>query len=706
MPANVAQEPLPQTLDTLDATPVAAAAEAFDTGGSTAIAILLSVSIFVSAFLLFSLQPLMGRLILPAFGGSASVWSACMFFFQAILLLGYAYSDWTSRKLSPRAQCTMHLVLLACGLLWLPLKTNFTLIGGQTPTLRVLAILGASVGVPYFLLSTTSPLIQLWYSRIFQKTPYRLYALSNLASLLALIAYPAAIEPSIAVRGQITGWSAVFGLFVLLCGASAILSARASSAAAHRVEAEERTEKRPSVATQVLWVALSAIPSALLLATTNHLSANVAAIPFLWVVPLIAYLLTLILCFDFDSPRRHKVFLWLTPPAMAAMGYECLHSSFAMNPKALAALFTVGLFIVCMAFHGELVMRKPHPRYATSFYLMVSVGGVIGGALIVWLAPLLLKGVYELPLLIAAAAIFLQFMYYGKRWYTDAVWAATSVAVVVFAWTLIRATSENVHLAERNFYGSLRVVDTERPDGARLRTMVHGIVAHGVQFQDPARSRQATTYYAPGTGVQMALEELRSNTQGPQDVGVIGLGAGTLAAYSKPGDHYVFYELNPQVIEEARSQFTYLNIPGVEVLEGDGRLVLEKDPRRFDVLVIDAFSGDAIPTHLLTEEALGIYLQHLKPAGIMAFHISNSVVDLESPVRKLADTAKLSSVLVATPGDDKMQRSAAIWALMSPSAARLHGPSVDKNGRPLTARPDQRVWTDDYSNLFQLLKTE
>ncbi|MEQ1946819.1 MAG: fused MFS/spermidine synthase [Bryobacteraceae bacterium] len=703
MPANLAQEPVPQMADSGETASIAAPAEALKTGGSTAVAILLSVSIFVSAFLLFSVQPLMGRLILPAFGGSASVWSACMFFFQAVLLLGYAYSDWTSRKLSPRAQCGTHLALLACGLLWLPLKTNFSLIDGQTPTLRVLAILAASVGVPYFLLSTTSPLVQLWYSRIFQKTPYRLYALSNLASLLALIAYPVAIEPSIAVHGQITAWSVAFGLFVLLCGAAALVAARKSVAVDHKAHAEEQKAARPAVATQVLWVALSAIPSALLLATTNHLSANVAAIPFLWVVPLIAYLLTLILCFDFDSQRRHRVFLWLTPPAMAAMAYECLHSSFAMNPKALAALFTVGLFIVCMAFHGELVMRKPHPRYATSFYLMVSVGGVVGGALIVWLAPMLLKGVFELPLLIAAAALFLQFMYYGKRWYVDAVWAATSVAVVVFSWTLIRATSENVRVAVRNFYGSLRVVDTERPDGARLRTMVHGIVAHGVQFQDPVRSRVATTYYAPGTGVQMALEELR---RGTQNVGVIGLGAGTLAAYSKPGDHYVFYELNPQVIQEARSEFTYLNTPGVEILEGDGRLVLEKDPRRFDVLVIDAFSGDAIPTHLLTEEALRIYLQHLAPEGILAFHISNSVVDLESPVRKLAEAARLSSVLVATPGDESLHRSAAIWALMSRSGERLHGPSVDKIGRPLRARPDQRVWTDDYSNLFQLLKTE
>lgn len=639
----------------------------------------------------------MARLILPWFGGSASVWAACVLFFQTVLLLGYAYADWTSRWLSARTQGWTHAALLAGSLALMPLRLHTSLADGTAPALRIALILAVSAGVPYFLLSATSPLIQMWHGRREGASPYRLYALSNLASLLALISYPAVIEPFVTGRWQLWGWSAGFAVFAVFCGAAAMRASRYT----RPVALQEKEGATPGIGQQLLWVILSAIPSALLLAATNHLCQNVAAIPFLWVVPLVAYLLSLILCFDYDSPRRHQFFLWMTVPALVSMGYVSLHSDLGFGPRFMVPLITAGLFIACMAFHGELVARKPHPSHSSLFYLMVSLGGVIGGAIVVWAAPLMLRGVYELPLLLVAASMSLLFLYYRKKWYIDAVWAATSVTVLIFAVTQIRAFSANVVVAERNFYGALRVVDSTAPDGSPSRSMVHGTVSHGTQFRDSPRAAQATTYYAPGTGIELVLNNLR---RGPQSVGIVGLGAGSLAVYAKPDDQFVFYELNPQVVDLARSEFTYLNQFKPVIVEGDGRLALAQEPRQFEMLFIDAFSGDAIPTHLLTQEAVEIYLQRLKPDGILGFHISNSVLDLESPVAKLAEASGLSAVMLHTPADPKIDRSEAIWVVMSKSADRLRHPNLDSVARPLSYRPGQRVWTDDYSNLFQLVK--
>jgi spermidine synthase len=288
-------------------------------------------------------------------------------------------------------------------------------------------------------------------------------------------------------------------------------------------------------------------------------------------------------------------------------------------------------------------------------------------------------------------------LYYRRHWYIDILWAAVSIATLVVAGAQMRAFSDHVVTSVRNFYGALRIVDS-----GGLRTMVHGTVAHGAQFQDEARRRQATLYYAPGTGAQLALETLR---RGAQSVGVVGLGAGTVAAYSQPGDHYVFYELNPQVIDLARRDFTFMSVPGVETVEGDGRLSLAKDTRRFDALLIDAFSGDAIPTHLLTQEAVQVYLAHLNPQGILGLHISNSVLDLEGVAANLAQAAGLSAVLVHTPADGQLHRSEAIWALMTRSAERFENPALRDVARPLKIHPNQRLWTDDYSDLFRCLRS-
>lgn len=642
----------------------------------------------------------MGRLILPLFGGSAAVWSACMLFFQAALLAGYGYADWIGTRLNGRVRGRLHAGLLAASLLLLPIHLDPSLASAKAPAAAISFLLAAGIGVPYLLLSATSPLVQVWYAQASGKEPYRLYALSNVASLIALIAYPTIIEPNLTVHAQLTLWSVGFAVFAALCGTSAALASNRSDS--HATTVKETPASPQGLGVKILWILLAAIPSALLLATTNHLCQNVGAIPFLWVAPLVAYLLSLILCFDYHSPRRHRAFLILTPPALLGMAWVSLFPNFTVNLALTVPLFTVGLFIVCMAFHGELVARKPAASGSTAFYLMVSIGGALGGVLIVIAAPKILSGVYELPILMTAASVFLMMLYYRRRWYLDAAWATVSIALLLLSMAQINAYASTTRVAMRSFYGALRVVDTKLPDGAINRTLVHGTVGHGNQIQDPVRGRQATTYYAPGTGAWFVLNVLR---RGPQSAGLIGLGAGTLAAYLQPGDHYTYYELNPQVIELARREFTYLNNPNVEVIEGDGRLALAQDQRRFDVLVLDAFSGDSIPMHLLTQEAMRVYLSHLRPDGILAMHISNSVLDLEPPVANLAQDARLAALLVHTPPDDKLSRSEAVWVLMSRDPARFDNAELKKASRPLRVKPGQRLWTDDYSNLFQLLKS-
>ncbi len=376
--------------------------------------------------------------------------------------------------------------------------------------------------------------------------------------------------------------------------------------------------------------------------------------------------------------------------------------SFSAKPQLLIPLFAAGLFIVCMGLHGELVARKPAPAQLTAFYLMISLGGVAGSALVAWLAPAFLTAVFDLPLLLVATALCLLFLFYGRSWYGDAVWTATSIIAVVLAMAQIRGFSSGTRVALRNFYGSLRVLDSNLDaSGSRIRQLVNGGTLHGSQFLDPERKRDATTYYARGTGVAIALEECR---RGAQSVGIIGLGAGTLATFAKAGDHYVFFELNPQVIEVARREFTFLSHPAVEIVEGDGRLALQRDPRVFDILVVDAFSDDAIPVHLLTMEAMEIYWKHLQPDGMLLLHITNTILDLEPAVQKLGEARGLASVLVDSDPDPKLHRADATWVLMARSTARLRAPALDGVARPLRGDSGQRLWTDDYSNLFELLR--
>ena len=526
--------------------------------------LLYGLAVFVSAFLLFQVQPLIAKIILPWFGGSSSVWTICLLFFQVVLLLGYLYAHGLTRLLGPRAQTRIHLVLLALGILVLPIvpKDAWKPSGPGSPALHILLLLGATVGLPYFLLSTSSPLLQAWYAagRAGAK-PYRLFALSNAGSMLALVTHPVLVEPFFATRHQAIGWSLGFGGFA---GLGAIVALRSRGEALPRPLSDP--QPRPGRRVQALWVALTACSSTLLLAVTSHLSQNVAAIPFLWILPLSLYLLSFILCFEGRGWYRRGLVLRLFAVAVGGMAYALSAESAHMPLGVLIPLYSAGLFLCCMACHGELARLKPAPQHLTSFYLMCSLGGALGGVFAGLLAPHLFSGYFELPIGLGACTVLVLIvlhsdpssMFYRARW--QPAWLVLVLLTAILMGDLvleIRNSSADADVAVRNFYGTLRVIDDDdsAPEEA-TRWLMNGTITHGKEFLDPSRRRQPTTYYGPNSGVGLALRW--AGRRGKLRVGVIGLGAGTLAAYGRPGDHYVFYEINPLVIELANTEFYFL----------------------------------------------------------------------------------------------------------------------------------------------------
>ena len=671
--------------------------------------LLYALTIFSSAFLLFQVQPIIARMILPWFGGSAAVWAACMLFFQVVLLLGYLYAHWSIRYLRPKQQAILHVVLLGLSILLLPVTPNpsWKPSGGEDPVLRIVGLLAIAVGLPYFLLSTTGPLVQAWYARAYRVAfPYRLFALSNFGSMLALLSYPVLVEPHVAARHQSQGWSAAFGFFAVLCAAAALHSARKPepAPAVWGGEAGEAEAQAPAWSLQLLWMALAACASTLLLAVTNHVCQNVAAIPFLWILPLAIYLLSFILCFDSEIWYRRKLFAGLLAVALGGMCYALTEWQGSETVKIVIPLFSAGLFICCMFCHGELARLKPHSRYLTSFYLMVSLGGALGGLFVGWLAPHLFHGYFELPVGILACTLLAVVVFRDLSKWMSMAWAALAITVLVFLSLKERDTAAGARLLVRNFYGGLRVTDSgDLQKGDATRTLVHGTITHGLQMLSGELRRLPTTYYGKQSGVGLAIENCRHSGE---RVGVIGLGVGTLASYGRPGDYYRFYEINPLVIQVARREFSYLrDCPAqVEVVLGDARLSLEREPdQNFDVLAVDAFSSDSIPVHLLTREAFQLYFGHLKAEGVLAVHISNNHLDLAPVVQSLASALHKEALLFDTD-DDEQEVYGATWVLLAGPGEVLRKPAFQQAGSPLEPRAGLRLWTDDYSNLFQILK--
>jgi SAM-dependent methyltransferase len=673
--------------------------------------LLSALTIFVSAFLLFLVQPIIAKQILPWFGGSAAVWTTCLVFFQTALLTGYAYADWNVRRLSPRRGAQVHVALLLVSLALLPIipGAGWKPAGTENPVWLILGLLAATIGLPYFLLSTTSPLVQAWFARRFPgRSPYRLFALSNLASMLALIGYPFLLEPWVATRMQALGWSLGYALFILLCIGAAFAGLRVPVAAGVDAAGDHATtfdELPPSAGRQALWCTLAATGSLLLLAVSNHITQNIAAVPLLWIVPLTIYLLTFILCFDSSGWYRREMFLSMGAAALGVMAWTLADPRLTHDLEIQLGVFCIGLFIACMFCHGELARSKPAPRYLTRFYLMISLGGALGSAVVGIVAPLALPAYFELAFGLVACALLLlwQVRRDGAVFATLAI--ASSVATIGCAVWGLQEFYDSTILSTRNFYGVLRVQESGTDELTKHRQLIHGTILHGNQYLGPAFRRQPSTYYTTTSGVGRALESMHPSTT-PLKIGVIGLGTGTLATYGSKGDVYRFYDINPAVIGIAREYFSYLGDSSatIETALGDARLSLEREaPQNFDLLAIDAFSSDAIPVHLITAEALAIYRKHMKPGGVIAFHVTNRFLDLVPVVKALADHEGLSTVWVRDDGEGALA-SRSDWVLLSDEDTVLDAPRVAEASAEFVEHPDWRLWTDDFNNLVQVLK--
>ena len=675
-------------------------------------------TIFLSAFLLFLVQPIIAKQILPWFGGSAAVWTTCLVFFQSILLAGYAYADLGTR-LGPRRQALLHVALLALSLLTLPILAgeSWKPQGDEEPISRILLLLLVTIGLPYFLLSTTTPLLQSWYWRRFQSAvPYRLFALSNFASLLALLGFPVLFEPWLELPQLGWTWSAVYGLFVVVCAATgwASLKATASVSADARADAHaaqdpaRAPEAVPGIARQLMWLALAGMGSVMLLAVTNHVTQNIASVPFMWVVPLSLYLLTFILCFDHPRWYVRPLFAVLLLVLLPVMAWKIP----SLDLHTATLVYFGGLFVACMFCHGEMARLKPAPRHLTRFYLMMSVGGALGAVLVAIVAPLTLEGYFELNLALVVLGLLLAGAMRG-RWLLPGL--ASCAVTAWFAVTGAQAYAEGMRVMERDFYGVVRTRDGNA-DGVGYRMMFHGGIMHGGQLLGETLRNTPSDYFGPGSGygrMFAALDELRP---GPRKIGIIGLGAGVVAAYGRAGDEIVFYEISPKVVEIEKREFTFLrDTPArvAPVVMGDGRLSLERELRTqggrgYDVLGIDAFSGDSIPMHLITREALQLYVEHLAADGVLIFQATNRYIDLMPVLQRHAAELGLHAVLVedmptSTTGADYWL-SGTDQVLMTRDRRLLEHPRIAAAARAMADRPGLPTFTDAHHNLFRILK--
>jgi hypothetical protein len=760
-------------------------------------------TIFLSAFLLFWTQLILGKYILPWFGGTPAVWTTCMLFFQVLLLAGYSYAHLLTKYANAFTQGLVHCAILVVSVallgylatIWtspITPSSDWKPLGESTPALRIIKLLAVAVGLPYFALSTTGPLLQSWFERSSDgASPYRLYSVSNLGSFLSLLAFPVLLEPRFALRTQGRIWSAAYFLFA---GAAALCAVRAAAnrhANTDRSRAEapesspvELTAELGSRDTwsRFLWFALSACASVVFLATTNQVCQDVAVVPLLWILPLGIYLLSFILCFE--HPRWYRR-TWFH----AAFGLALFAACFVLNDGALGSIFMQAgiyflvLFVVCMVCHGELARAKPHPRFLTSFYLTISAGGAFGGIFVGLVAPRFFRGFweYQLGLWIAAVLLLLILVRDSGSWlYRSRIPAPVLViaaaallpeagalalpqhrgalehfpayvagflifytylnrnrekpeharkkgaplccaAAVIMAALVLTGTGlahvRKALLRYRNFYGTLSVLRQDSDDPTRSASMlVHGRISHGLQFRSEPYRRNPTSYYAQNSGVGLAIRQARTNAAHAGRkvrLGIVGLGVGTIAAYGQPGDALRFYEINPQVTEIASNgaYFTFLSDSSshIEIVSGDARLSLERESdsgefQNFDVLAIDAFSGDSVPVHLLTEEAISVYLGQLNQSGgILAFHITNTYLDLRPVIINAADHFGLNLVWVHAKGDGLLAAESD-WMLLSRGELPRSGDNSSVVSRQELRLPAIRAWTDDYSNLLKILK--
>ena len=792
-----------------------------------------ALTIFISAFLLFQVQPMIAKIILPWFGGGAAVWSACLMFFQIALLLGYLYSHAVTKWLKPKQQALLHTILLVGAVFLLPIMPGqqWKPLDEKEPLLRIFLLLCGTVGLPYLMLSTTGPLLQAWYTRASGGAiPYRLFALSNFGSFLALLSFPFVFEPRLTSPQQTDLWSIAFALFAACATFAGWKTVRAIPESASVSDEAASVVAPIPVGRLLLWVGLAACASIMLIAVSSHLTQNVAPIPFLWVLPLSIYLLTFILSFESGRVYSRGSFMPLLVIALGVAAFLLTEEN--RDGFGPIYLWSAILFICCMVCHGELALQKPHPKQLTLFFLMVSVGGAIGGLFVAMVAPLVFKSYYELAISFGLCGVLAMGILWDEvpeTWTQSQGWATVSIAIVAisqlwyharsyvdeypsyrmfamvivfsflvavcltwldflrnplpgFSWpvrivwfSLVLAAGARllarpgpdegltqfciwtgfcaliglvlcwrrgdegrldgeligfagialtsallVHLAyfqhhngtgyrlmARNFYGGLKVRDEEQDkETTANRALVHGTINHGVQLLDPARRGEPTSYYGPNSGFGKAIKALQKS--GAIRVGITGLGAGVTASFCRAGDYFRFYELNPMVLDIAKTQFTFYGdcLADKDVYLGDGRLALERQQsQQFDLLAMDAFSSDSVPVHLLTKEAFALYVKHLKPGGVIAINVSNRYLNLVPVVTRNGNEFGLKVALVEDEGAGADFYSATSWMLCTKNATLFNDPLLQgKNVTFPAERADVRQWTDAYSNLFQIMK--
>ena len=693
-----------------------------------------ALTIGLGAFLLFLVQPMIGKFILPWFGGGPGVWTTCLLFFQVWLLVGYAYAHGVSRWLSPRRQLWVHLLLLIGALALLPIipGASWKPVGAASPVPRILELLVVCLGLPYMALAATGPLLQAWSARTHpDRSPYRLYALSNGASVLALISYPTVVEPMLTRRAQAIAWAAGFVVFAAACAYCAIRAAKdvavfavapavrqklpTSKVARKSRRVESASADRPASTPfdRLMWMLLPACGSVLLLSVTSTLSEDIAPVPVFWLATLALYLATFIVCFEWPRLYVRVVFV---PAFVLALGFVSLALRQPFAPIVWqASIYLFLLFVGAMLCQGELYRRRPGHGQLTMFYLLMSLGGALGAAFVSILAPVIFSDKRELyvGMFGAIGLVMLSVFndpsspYYrgARRWRWGALAGLILAAGVLMA-SAVRYVEADTVLWTRNFYSALRVA-VRTPEGGRdqYRTLEHGVVSHGAQILSERGRRLPTMYYGPDTGVGLVMR-LYPKTSGRR-VGTVGLGVGTLAAYGRPGDTYRFYELDPQVERLARSQFTYLgdSAAKVDVILGDARLSLEREPaQQLDILVLDAFNGDAIPMHLLTREAFAEYNRHLVPNGVIAVHVSNRYLELHPVVHRLAAEFGFTTMFVDTAMDGRILENPANWVIATRDQQWLARPEWARVGFVPQGLPRVALWTDDHDSLFEVLR--
>lgn len=752
MSKNVSTAPEAITLLAAEATELRAARQI------AAVVPLFTATLFTSAFLLFLVEPMIARMVLPALGGAPAVWNTCVVFFQAVMLAGYAYAHGATGWLGVRRQSMVQAVLVLVPLIVLPFA-----IGQSAPPPTgspvgwLLLVLLGSVGLPFFVLSTTATVIQKWFSTTGHRDasdPYFLYIASNVGSLLALLAYPLVVEPRLTLAQQGRLWTLGYALYVVLSVICATVIWRTRLLSTDRVDDNTLITPAPSWGVRARWVAWSFVPSSLMLGVTSYLTTDIASVPLLWIVPLALYLVTFIIAFGRGSARAAAIAgrllpLLMLPIALVFVGHLGIPLKLAIS---LHLVTFVAAGLVC---HGALAAGRPSTDHLTEFYLWIAFGGMLGGLFNSLVAPVVFTGIAEYPIALVAACLLRPAVHMEASWrdrtgvaiglpiaigaasVAIVLWSntagpsakifvallavpallaftlsrrplpfAAALALMIFSGQFLNGGYGAVEYAERTFFGVYRV-RVDREEGYRF--LLHGTTLHGVQRLDPARRREPVAYYHRTGPVGEALQLLPAAAR--SRVGVIGLGTGGLATYVRPGQQWVFWEIDPAVERIARDTrfFTYLADcgPACSVVLGDARLSIMREPERaFDLIVIDAFSSDAIPIHLMTTEAIGLYVSRLRPGGALVFHISNRHLVLAPVLTRLAAAHELIAVrrneaLAKATSDGKIPSE---WMVMTRAREDLGALAGDQRWQTPSVPPSTPLWTDDFSNILSVLR--